>query len=55
MVSCNTDDDGTHVETAITKKKMSDDVMSITSSVGDRTVSVDNRRCSRSVKRQVSF
>jgi len=52
-VSCNTDDDCTHNETAITKTTMSEDVMSITSSVGDRTVSVDNRR--RSMKRQVSF
>mmetsp|Transcript_20395 Transcript_20395/g.33585 ORF Transcript_20395/g.33585 Transcript_20395/m.33585 type:complete len:561 (+) Transcript_20395:145-1827(+) len=52
VVSCSTDGDCTQVETAISKK-MSEDVMSITSSVGDRTVSVDNRRCS--VKRQVSF
>ena len=52
MVSCNTDDDCTRVEMAITKKT-SEDVMSITSSVGDRTVSVDNRRCS--IQRQVSF
>eukprot|EP00984_Skeletonema_dohrnii_P027079 scaffold16526_cov94-Skeletonema_dohrnii-CCMP3373.AAC.1 len=35
---------------AITKKT-SEDVMSITSSVGDRTVSVDNRRCS--IQRQL--
>mmetsp|Transcript_17769 Transcript_17769/g.26507 ORF Transcript_17769/g.26507 Transcript_17769/m.26507 type:complete len:581 (-) Transcript_17769:80-1822(-) len=52
VVSCNTDDDCTRVEMAITKKT-SEDVMSITSSVGDRTVSVDNRRCS--IQRQVSF
>ncbi len=52
VVPCNTDGDCTSVETAISKKT-SDDVMSITSSVGDRTVSVDNRRCS--VKRMVSF
>ena len=52
VVSFNTDDDCTRVEMAITKKT-SEDVMSITSSVGDRTVSVDNRRCS--IQRQVSF
>jgi len=52
VVSCNTDDDCTRVEMAITKKT-SEDVMSITSSVGDRTVLVDNRRCS--IQRQVSF
>lgn len=56
-VSCNADDDCTHVETAITKTVMSEDGMSITSSVGDRTVSVDNRRSSikRQLNRQVSF
>lgn len=52
VVSCSTDDNFNHVEMAVTKR-ISDDVTSITSSVGDRTVSVDNRRCS--VKRQFSF
>ncbi len=52
VISCNTDGGFNHVETAI-PKKVSEDVVSITSSVGDLTVSVDNRRCS--VKRQFSF
>ena len=50
--SCNASDDYAHIEAAITNR-MSEDGMSITSSVGDRTVSVDNRRCR--INRQVSI
>eukprot|EP00984_Skeletonema_dohrnii_P027339 scaffold16860_cov72-Skeletonema_dohrnii-CCMP3373.AAC.4 len=42
VVSCNTDDDCTRVEMAITKKT-SENVMSMISSIGDRTVSMDDR------------
>ena len=52
VVSCNTDDDCTRVGTAITQMT-SENVMSMISSVGDRTMSMDNQRCS--IKRQVSF
>lgn len=52
VVSCSPDGNWNHVETAVTKI-ISEDMSITSSSVGDRTVSVDNRRCS--VKRQFSF
>ncbi len=52
VVSCSPDGNRNHVETAMTNI-ISEDMSITSSSVGDRTVSVDNRRCS--VKRQFSF